>query len=69
MSYFYYRSKDLAVVHRDTGARVPYIPDALGRLVAKQLKRLRGVRTKEEAQAEIISAVVQVAADAVRKCK
>ena len=69
MSYFYYRSSEGAVVHKATGARVPFIPARLGQIIAKRLAGLRGVETKAEAENEIVRAVVQVAADAVRKCK
>jgi hypothetical protein len=69
MSYFYYRSKDRAVIHKDTGARLPFVPARLGQLIAKRLAGLRGVATKAEAEHEIMRAVVQVAADAVRDSK
>jgi hypothetical protein len=69
MSYFYYHSTQRAVIHKSTGARLPHVPPTLGSVLVRLLSGLRGVDTKAEAECEMTRAVVQVAADAVRKCK
>ena len=69
MSYFYYRKSERVIVHKATGARLPFVPPWLGERIVARLARLVGVTTKAEAEQEIIGAVVQVAADAVRERK
>lgn len=66
MSYFYYRKDERVVVHKATGARLPFVPPRLGNLVVRVLSRLQGVDTKAEAQEEIYRAVVEVADRALK---
>jgi hypothetical protein len=66
MSYFYYRKSERVIVHKATGARLPFVPAELGARLVARLARLVGVKTKAEAEYEIVRALVQVAADAMR---
>lgn len=66
MSYFYYRKEERVVVHKATGARLPFVPPRLGNLVVRVLSRLQGVDTKAEAEHEMARAVVEVADRALK---
>lgn len=66
MSYFYYHSQQRAVIHKATGARLPFVPPKLGTVLVRLLSGLHGVDTKAEAEHEIQRAVVEVADRALR---